>query len=167
MVSGIEGIQLRGSVYDRGGIHSFWLNPKQKNLIAVLFELPGRSVEVGDRWEISVNLISMDQKFVCDSAYRKNEVSLIGFDVMGTDTIAIIKYDIVEFVSGKLYLPFPLGGSDNGKSTDIMFKFTHKAIGEFSGSEGKWKIYSGIMSIEATGLMLANLTTRLILMPYD
>src|SRR5690606_28485283 len=40
MQSMTQGVMLRGSVYETGGIHSFWVKSAQKNLIALFFELP-------------------------------------------------------------------------------------------------------------------------------
>ena len=125
-------IVLRGSVYKSGGIASFWVKTQQKNLIAIFFELPKKEISVGDTWELEVSLISNDQNFVCDSAYRKNQVSLIGLEVNEGDTVALLKYDIAEFVTGDFDSPF----SDNPKRTTMFI--THEAIARFSLARGRW-----------------------------
>lgn len=145
-----DGVVLRGSVYKSGGIESFWVKTNQKNLIALFFELPKDEVKIGDSWCIEVNFIGNDQNFDCDSAYRKNEVRLVDLKMVEGDTIAILKYDIQEFVTGDFNSPF---SNDGTKTTMLM---THEAIGEFSISKGRWIAYDGIMSLISSGIMTSN-----------
>lgn len=145
-----DGVVLRGSVYKSGGIESFWVKTNQKNLIALFFELPKGEIKIGDSWDIEVNFIGNDQNFDCDSAYRKNEVTLVDIKIVEGDTIAVLKYDIQEFVTGDFNSPF----SDEGTKTTMLM--THDAIGEFSISKGRWIEYNGIMSLIASGVMTSN-----------
>ncbi len=142
-----DGVVLRGSVYKSGGIESFWVKTNQKNLIALFFELPKGDIKIGDSWDIEVNFIGNDQNFDCDSAYRKNEVTLVDIKIVEGDTIAVLKYDIQEFVTGDFNSPF----SDEGTETTMLM--THDAIGEFSISKGRWIGYNGIMSLITSGVM--------------
>lgn len=145
-----EDVVLRGSVYKSGGIESFWLKSHQKNLLAIFFELPKGEVKIGDTWNIEVNFIGNDQNFECDSSYRKNEVTLLDLKVVEGDTIAVLNYDIQEFVSGKFNSPF----SDRPTKTEMFM--THQAIAEFSMTKGRWQTYSGIMTLTSSGIMTSN-----------
>lgn len=157
MQSMTQGVMLRGSVYATGGIHSFWVNSNQKNLISTFFELPTKPVKVGDTWKLDISLIANDQNFKCDSSYKINEVTLTDIKKDKGETIAVIKYNIAEYVTGTLISPSFMGGDGDQKT---MMKFTHQAIAEFSVDKGRWISYDGIMSLDATGFMTANKKTK-------
>lgn len=156
-----DGIVLRGSVYKTGGIESFWIKSQQKNLIAIFFELPKGDIEIGDTWGIEVNLIGNDQNFDCDSAYRKNEVALIDLKIVDNDTLAVLRYDIHEFVTGVFNSPF----SENGTETTMLMTFN--AYCEFSLSKGRWVTYDGVMSLIASGIMNSNIRKSFSLVKID
>jgi hypothetical protein len=158
MQSMTQGVMLRGSVYETGGIHSFWVKSAQKNLIALFFELPTKPVKVGDIWSLDINLITNDQNFDCDSSYKINEVLLIDIKTIDGEKIAVLKYNIVEYVKGNFNTP-AFFGSDGGQK-ETMMKFTHQGIAEFSVDKGRWVNYDGILSLEATGVMTANKKTK-------
>lgn len=153
-----KGVMLRGSVYETGGIHSFWIKNDQKNLIAILFELPSTKVGIGDSWPIEINLIANDQNFECDSSYKVNEVTLVDIKKLRGESIALLEYNIVEYVHGYFRSPFLQGKEGKGKET--MMKFKLKALAEFSVNRGRWLNYDGIMELEANGFMNANTKTR-------
>ncbi len=148
-----QGIMLRGSVYETGNIHSFWIKSNQKNLIALFFQLPNKPVKIGDSWQLDINLIANDQNFKCDSAYKVNKVTLTDLKKQNGETIAVIKYEIEEFVNGTFNSPAMFG---SGGPTQTMMKFTHQAIAEFSIDKGRWISYDGIMGLVASGVMTAN-----------
>ncbi len=157
-----KGVMLRGSVYETGGIHSFWIKSAQKNLIAMFFELPGKPIRVGDTWPLEVNLIANDQNFDCDTSYKINEVMLTDLKIVDGDTIAVLKYTIIEFVNGSFSAPSFYANEEGGKAT--MMKFTLQGVAEFSINDGRWVSYDGIMSLVATGVMTANKKTKFSLM---
>jgi hypothetical protein len=156
-----QGVVLRGSVYETGAIHSFWVKSAQKNLIALFFELPTKPVKVGDKWSLDISLISNDQNFACDTSYKINEVSLVDIKEVDGEIIVVFKYNIVEYVKGNFYTPSFFG--DGGGQKESMLKFTHQGLGEFSVDKGRWVNYDGIMSLEATGVMTANSKTKFML----
>jgi len=156
----MSNIMVRGQIYKSGEIKSFWLKSTQKNLIAILFELPTIPVSIGDTWELDVNLIQNDQSFICDSAYKRNEVTFIGIETDNNEKIAVIKYDIVEYVDGTFKMPGFMGKDG---PTEAMMKLSHKAVGRFSIDKGKWISYDGIMEYVASGVMDAHTKTRLAL----
>lgn len=145
-----EGVLLRGSINKNGTIHSFWIHQTQKNLIALLFELPGKQIKIGDTWSIAINLIGNNQNFICDSSYYKNEVKLIDIKKSKDETIAVLKYDIKEYVEGE-FNALPIFGKKGDKKTIMYTGF--QGIGEFSIEKGKWHSYDGIMFSESSGWM--------------
>lgn len=153
-----QGVMLRGSIYRTGGIHSFWVNNAQKNLISLFFELPTMPVKVGDKWSLDINLIANDQNFECDTSYKINEVTLTEIKKVDGDTIAVLKYNIIEYVKGKFNTPSFLDYDGGQKET--MIKFNHQGIAEFSIGKGRWVQYDGLTVFESTGIMTAQKSTK-------
>lgn len=153
-----QGVVLRGSVYETGGIHSFWVKSNQKNLIAIFFQLPTAPVKIGDKWPLDINLIANDENFECDSAYKINEVTLTDIKKVGGETVAVLKYNILEYVNGDFNTPSLFGSEGGNKET--MMKFSHQGIAEFSVDKGRWITYDAILSLEASGVMTANKKTK-------
>lgn len=152
MNSMMKGVILRGSVYKNGGLHSFWMKSRQKNLLSLFFELPNKPVHKGDSWTLNnVNLIGNDHNFICHKATKKNQVTLIDIREENGETIAVIDYDILEFVSGDFKSPAFFGNGGENKAT--IMEFIYKAQAEFSINKGKWVSYNGIMSLKASGVM--------------
>lgn len=154
-------VMLRGEVSENGEIQSFYLNAFQKNLIAVFFELPNKIVKVGDEWKLEINLVSMDQNFICDSSFSQNKVTLTELKREAGETIAVLKYDIVEFVSGKIKRPF----NNTEKRGNVKMLYT--ATAEFSIERGRWVSYKGIMSGTSVGLTGVNITKKFCLYPNE
>jgi hypothetical protein len=152
-----QGVVLRGSVYETGGIHSFWVKSSQRNLIALFFQLPTKPVKIGDAWELDIQLISNDQNFNCDSSFKFNRVILADLKKVKGETIAVIKYEITEYVHGTFNSPFSKGKGDQGET---MMKFIYQGVSEFSVDKGRWLTYDGIMSLEASGVMTANMKKK-------
>lgn len=158
-----RGVVLRGSVNANGGIHSFWVKGPQKNLIALLFELPSKPVQIGDKWSLDISLIANDQNFDCDSSKKINEVTLVDLKRAGNETVAVLRYNILEYVKGKFYSPF---GKDDGGQETIM-RLSHRGTAEFSVDKGRWISYDGIMHLEASGVMTADKKTKLTLVKVE
>lgn len=153
-----KGVMLRGSVYKSGQIHSFWVKSQQKNLIALFFQLPSGPVKIGDSWSLDVNLIANDHNFVCDSSFHLNQVTLIDLKKQKGETIAVLNYNIVEYVHGDFNSPMFFGNEGGKKET--MMKFSHQGTAEFSIDQGRWITYNGTMHLRATGIMTANTKTK-------
>jgi hypothetical protein len=149
-----KGVALRGAVNENGTVQSFYLKNDQRNLIALFYELPDKPIKTGDSWSLDIHFLSMDQNFVCDTSSRKNQVKLIGIKKEGTETIAVMKYDIEEYVAGDDSSPM------SDKSVKTMMKMTYNGIAEFSVDEGRWKSYNGIMSLTSSGIMDSHTTKR-------
>lgn len=148
----MTGTMLRGSVNKDGTMHSFWVKSNQKNLISIFFELPKDPVSKGETWTLdNVNFIMNDQSFDCTEAEKTNNVTVKDIINRGGETIAIIEYDIQEYVSGDFITPS--FGKKSSSSVKTTMKFQYSALGEFSEDQGKWLSLTGIMSLDATGIM--------------
>lgn len=151
MQSMMKGTMLRGSIHSSGELHSFWIKRAQKNLLSLFFELPNHPLKIGDKWTLdNVNFIGHDQNFICKEAQKKNEVTLKDVNQVNGDSIALIDYDISEYVSGDFNAPF--FNKENNQQKTVM-KFAYKAQAEFSIKKGKWVSYNGIMSLDASGAL--------------
>ena len=141
-----SGTQLKGSIYENGSLHSFWLNNAQRNLISLFFELPDKEIKKGDVWSLKyLNYIQYGNIFYCDKAEKINEVKLVDIRKENGETIALIEYDIYEFADGNIDL--------FGNKTPSNMKMKYNAIGEFSINKGKWISYKGLLSIETNGMI--------------
>lgn len=159
----LKGIVLRGSVNKNGTMHSFWVKNDQKNLLSMFFELPKNPVSRGETWTLAnVNLIGNDQNFICEEAIKKNEVTLTDIIDRNGETIAIINYDIREYVSGDFIQPSFSGKP--GSSTKTTMEFQYTAQGEFSEDKGKWLSLTGVLSLVASGVMNSNQKQKISLM---
>jgi hypothetical protein len=141
------GIMLSGTIHEDGSIASFYTNSSQKNIIEMLFKLPEKAVKVGDTWPLDINYISMDQNFVCDSSYKKNEVIVVAYINKDGDKIVTLKYNILEYVHGSFSTPF-----DN-KPVQTSMEMGYLGTANFSVEKGRWLNYEGIMKVISTGIV--------------
>ncbi len=146
-------IVLRGRISKTGEIISDYYKNSQRNLIAILFELPNRKVEVGEKWKLNVHLIEMDQGFVCDSLSNENSVYIEKIIENQNERIAVIKYNISESVLGDFNNPLN-GIIETEPNKKTFMKISHRATGNFSITKGKWISYDGEMEIENNVSML-------------
>jgi hypothetical protein len=160
----LTGVQLRGSVYTDGGIHSFWVKSSQKNLIALLFELPKVPVSLGDSWPLEVNFISNDQNFECTKSEKWGRAELVGLEKQDGETVAVIRYDFREMVQGSFNMPALAG---EAASKPLSMNFTHHAIARFSVDRGRWIVYDGLMTLVAEGMLNSDQKTKLTLLPQE
>lgn len=141
-------VVLRGKVSPDGELLSFYYKEDQKNLISILFELPSKPVAIGDEWDLKVNMVSMDQNFIADTLYKKNVVRLKALKKINGNKIAVIEYDIEEYVSGDFGNGMMTMFSKDKTLKKRFMKMSHKATAEFDIEKGYWILYDGIMDIE-------------------
>jgi hypothetical protein len=153
----MKGVQLRGLLNQNGEIQSFYTKNRQKNLLALFFQLPSHDVAIGDKWSIDMNWLQMDQNFDCDTMSKINEVKLIDIIIEGKDTIAVISYKNYEMVKGNYFSPF------SKEPIESFIDSRYDAICEFSINEGKWRNYSGILSIFTSGYQDSSYKQRFVL----
>lgn len=152
-----KNIVLRGRISNTGEIISKYYKTSQTNLIALLFELPNKKVKIGEKWKLDVRFIEMDQNFFCDSTSTENSVYIEKIIKNGNEQIAVIKYDLSEYVIGDF--TNQMGGIfGNQKNKKTFMKMSHIATGNFSITQGKWITYEGITEIESNFLMSAGKT---------
>lgn len=145
------GIVLRGKVSAEGELLSTYYKRDQSNLISILFELPTKKVKIGDEWNLNVAMISMDQNFVAHTVDKRNTARLKDIIVKNGNKIAIIEYDLKEYVSGNFGNGMKAIFSQNteekeGEST--FMSMSHTAIAEFDIDQGYWISYDGEMEME-------------------
>lgn len=157
MMSG--SVALRGEITKLGQIESFYVKNDQKNLLAILFELPGKEVQVGDTWALSTNLISLDQNFKCDSAFKRNIVTLESVKDSPNEQIATLTYNIEEYAIGDISSPLVKGGGKTSLHISVL------ATADFSITKGRWIKYSGLLSLFSSGIMTSESVKRLELIP--
>ncbi|MDO6491695.1 MAG: hypothetical protein ABJD66_11835 [Cellulophaga sp.] len=141
-------VVLRGKVSPDGELLSFYYKSAQNNLISILFELPTKPVSIGDQWEVKVDMISMDQNFKADTLSKKNVVKLKDIKSDNGKKIAVVEYDIEEFVSGDFGNRIMNMFSKNKADKKTFMRMSHKAIAEFDLEKGYWISYDGIMDVE-------------------
>ena len=141
-------IVLRGKVSPEGELLSFYYKSAQNNMISILFELPTEPVAIGDKWEVKVDMISMDQNFKADTLYKKNVVRLKDIKSYNGNKIAVVEYDIEEFVSGDFGNGMMVMFSKDKADKKTFMKMSHKATAEFDLEKGYWISYDGIMDVE-------------------
>jgi hypothetical protein len=153
---------VSGSVNATGGIQSFWVNNVQKNILALLFELPTKSVKIGDTWSIDFNYFQNNPSFKCDSSFKTNKVTLKEIKKINGENIAILKYEIIEFVQGLDDLTSIDRSNDTPSfkliPTKTTMKCSYEAVGEFSIDHGNWVSYKGTLRCEGQGQN--NMTTK-------
>lgn len=148
------GIMLRGSVHEDGTIESFYTKGEQKNMIAIMFELPGKPVKRGDTYALTVNFLNADQNFICDSSYHKNQVTVLKIENKAGEHIVTLQYDIAEYIKGSFSSPM-----GNGSVKTIM-AMDFQGLAEFSVEKGKWISYNGIASLSSSGIMTSETKKR-------
>lgn len=155
----LDGILLRGEINNKGKTKSFYVKNDQKNLLSILFELPSKPIKLNDTWPIKVNFIEVDQSFVCDSSEKINEVKLINILKESYDTIAVLRYNLIESVEGYIY------NSRDKTKKDLKMEISFKGIAEFSITQGRWNKFNGIIEHNQTGFMYSNSKQKISLVP--
>jgi hypothetical protein len=153
-------VQIQGEITPEGSIASFYLEQRQRNLLALFFELPSQPVRVGDKWALDMNCIEMGSGFAVNNAERINQVEFTALSSTPEGKpIAVLDYLIVESVDGT----FVSAGSPEGASVAMTCSFVGQ--GQFLIEEGRWHQLTGEMAINSTGLMAANGIQPFALMP--
>ncbi|MEQ1796992.1 MAG: hypothetical protein ABL872_03510 [Lacibacter sp.] len=140
---------LRGSIYDSGAIESFYTLSSQKNLIALYCQLPDKKLKIGDRWPLEFSYLYFNDGFICDTSFKKNDITLTDIKKRGNETIAVITYDIIEYASGTI------GGMFIAKEK-VTMKFTYSGVGEFCIEKGRWVSYKATQTTMSDGFIKEN-----------
>lgn len=152
-------VSLRGSVSEKGKVTSFYVKNSQRNIIALFFELPGKPVKPGDSWPLDVQFITTDYTFKCDSSFRKNSVTLVELKKSGKETIAVLRYDIEEFVNGDWMI------TPGATPRKVFCHARYSGTAEFSVEKGRWISYNCVMIMNAHSLFGNDTIKEFVLLP--
>ena len=133
---------FRGSLDDTGSIHTFYST--DLNQMALYFQLPNKKIKIGDSWPAEFAGIYLNGAFNCDSCFKLNSVTLADIKKRNNETVAIINYNIREYVSVTLI--------DTFEVEKFMMEFSYNGTGEFSIEKGRWISYNGIQTSTRTGV---------------
>ena len=142
-----------------GGIQSFYLPDKQKGALAHLFTLPGRSVRVGDSWEVPVQLLQLDSRFVGEITDSFSRAILLGLDVVNERRQARILYIARRGVTGTV----PPEPDDTPEPFALVADAA--AYGVMDVDAGRWLEYTGQLVVTGSGASPARLAQILALRP--
>lgn len=153
-------VVLRGRITPGGEMVSNYYKNSQRNLVSILFALPNKPVQIGEKWKLAASFIEMDQNFYADSSSNINDVYIEKIIEKDNDKIAIIKYNILEYVSGDFIAQMiKLPGMDNNKKT--FMKYSYSATGYFSMTKGKWLNYEGESEVDTNFSMIGGKTKQI------
>jgi hypothetical protein len=149
-------VQLRGEIDPSGAILSWWLQDPQKNLLAMLSELPARPVKPGDQWSLRVNLVTMGHGFIPSLAERVNVARLAEVrEGEKGERIAVLDLLLSDRLEGEL------------GDKPITFSLSYAARAEFSVTRGAWIRVAGRMRTRATGMMNTDAAQELAIEPLS
>jgi hypothetical protein len=134
-------VQLRGVITPSGEITTFYMEQSQRNLLAILSELPRDSVAVGDTWSLHAELLWVKGAFLADTAIRVNTVRLVDLREHSGELIARLQYMLFYDVAGYI--------GRRSEKTHIGISYRYDAISEFNITEGRWLSYEGTMVNES------------------
>jgi hypothetical protein len=146
----MQGIQLRGLLNQNGSIYSYFLEIRQKNLLALYFQLPDRPIKIGYSWPLDIQWFTANYTFLCDSVNKTNCKKLESVYENASDTIAILNYKYSEYLSGQTEIPF-----NNSKRASLM-TIDCSGLLEFNITKGRWEKYNLIVTSKSTGLQNAS-----------
>jgi hypothetical protein len=150
-------VQLQGEITPEGAIASPYIAQRQKNLLALFFELPVTPVQIGDSWQIDLTCIMLNSaQFTIEDSDKVNQVMLT--DVVETSDgslVAILDYAIVESVKGEQSTFF------NSEAVPTTMKCSFLGRGEFLIGQGRWKTFSVENRIQSTGMITSDVTQHL------
>jgi hypothetical protein len=141
-------VQIRATMTDWGFVTTD-LGREQRNLVALMLELPNKPVAVGDSWTHSADLLKMGHNWEGERE-SLNRVELVALEKEGETTVAIIDFTIAERQEGG----FPNRRTQKEIPASMETSFVGR--GEFLVEEGRWRRVAGRMTTRATGIMQAD-----------
>jgi hypothetical protein len=140
----------RGCITTKGTIAANYYQTDKTNSIAMLFELPGRPVKVGETWPVHVKLIEMEQKFVADATADINKAYVEAVAQVNGNDIATIRYEIASYVSGNNISSLEDMMGVQGNNT-MFLSISHAGRARFNITTGRLESYEGITTTESDG----------------
>jgi len=153
-------VQIRASMTDWGFVTTD-LKREQRNLVALMFELPSKPVAVGESWTHSADLVKMGTGWEGESE-SLNRVELVSLDKEADgQTVAVIDFTLAERQDGKF------SNARVTKTVPASMEMSFVGRGEFLVEQGRWKRIAGRMTTKATGVMETDTEQQFTLMPLD
>jgi hypothetical protein len=161
MMQKMEGtVQLRGELTPDGAISSFYLEQQQRNLLAIFFELPTGSVQVGDSWPLTFNCIALGQQFIPNNVNKINQVTLTEISQTADGKpVAVLDYVLIETVDGNFQSPM------TNEATPTAMTCSFLGRGRFLIESGRWEQLLGEFAVTSSGIMETNTIQRFALTP--
>ena len=139
--------QLRARLSSSGDVQSFYLTQGQKNIPQLIFQLPRGRVEVGDRWPLDAQLLTVDSRYTHDRSSRSSWAQLVQLDAGANgEGVAGITFFAAESFEGRADLP------DSSAAAPFRLESTYVAYGELSLETGRWKRYLGELTQRSDGM---------------
>jgi hypothetical protein len=153
-------VQIRATMTDWGFVTTD-LDREQRNLVALMFELPSKPVAVGETWTHSADLVKMGAGWEGESE-TLNRVELVELNQEAEGrTVAIIDFTLAERQEGKL------ADRRMKKQVPAAMEMTFVGRGEFLVEEGRWRRMAGRMTSRSKGPVQANSEQQFTLTPLD
>jgi len=153
-------VKVRANMTDWGFVTTD-LKREQRNLVAIMFELPSKPVAVGDVWTHSADLVRMGTGWEGQSeSINRVELTALERDAQG-HTVAVIDFTLAELQEGRfsdVRMPKPIPAS---------MEMSFVGRGEFLVDQGRWKRLAGRMTTRASGPMVTDMEQQLTLTPLD
>lgn len=162
-------VQLRGEIAPAGEVTSFYLPDRQKNLLAIFFELPSQPVRIGETWELDFQCVEIGAGFIFTQSNRINQVTFSEVSTLPDGRqIAVLDYLMLESASGYTDSHL-LSGIDGATNEPRAFSTQCSFVGQgqFLINEGRWHQLVGEMSISSVGILDSSQTQRFAITPLD
>ncbi len=135
---------------------SFYRSQRERNATTMLLYLPQKKVEVGDRWSIPVQLLTLGSGLIANNASQHNQAWLKNIKQTQLGSIAEVEFLLVEHAEG--YAERISGDVEDRLPFSISFAYV--GFGEFNIEKGYWQRIIGHFSALGTGS--ANIRKKLL-----
>ncbi|MCP3097342.1 hypothetical protein LZ198_00490 [Myxococcus sp. K15C18031901] len=153
-------VQVRATLTASGLVTSD-LKREERNLVALMVELPSRPVSVGDVWTHSADLLDMGKRWN-GKGDTLNRVELVALEREAEGrTVAVIDFTLAERHAGRYEDPSLL------KPIPATMEMAYVGRGEFLVEEGRWRRVAGQMSTRTKGVVSVDSAQRFVMVPLD
>ncbi|MCE9666369.1 hypothetical protein LY474_00970 [Myxococcus stipitatus] len=153
-------VQVRATLTPSGLVTSD-LKREQRNLVALMVELPSRPVSVGDVWTHTADLLDMGPRWH-GMGDIINQVQLVSLEREAEGrTVAVIDFTLAERHAGRyedasLLKPIP-----------ATLEMTYVGRGEFLVEEGRWRRVAGQTSTVTKGVVSVDSVQRFVMVSLE
>lgn len=148
MSTAFQGILTQAAINNSGILQSAnQLKTNQKNLIALLTQLPSKPVSLGDRWTINIKHDSDMFGNSNEKVKSENRVKFVNIKYWDNTTVAILDYDINITASSKSQSIF------SNEDVEYVYSYYFNGKGEFDIDNGEWRKLEGILETKQKGFV--------------